>query len=126
MAPACWLCGSVCGGGGFRKGTMASACLSVWEKESSSSCLDARHFSSSLYATGAFQAATLVWCRSSEGVSLSKSMCGFFKGNCLGLQKFLPLTQSPLVLQPEIMGTYLLGTGTLGRGAWCGAGTPHC
>ena len=35
-------------GGGFRKGTMASACL------------DARHFSVSLYATGAFQAATLV------------------------------------------------------------------
>ena len=35
--------------GGFRKGTMASACL------------NARHFSSSLYATGAFQAAaTLV------------------------------------------------------------------
>ena len=35
-------------GGGFRKGTMASACL------------DARHFSLSLYTTGAFQAATLV------------------------------------------------------------------
>ena len=24
-------------------------------------------------------------------------MCGFFKRNCLGLQKFLPLIQSPLV-----------------------------
>ena len=24
-------------------------------------------------------------------------MCGFFKRNCLGLQEFLPLTQSPLV-----------------------------
>ena len=35
-------------GGGFRKGTMASACL------------DARHFSLSLYTTGAFQAATAV------------------------------------------------------------------
>ena len=35
-------------GGRFRKGTMASAQL------------DARHFSSSLYATGAFQAAALV------------------------------------------------------------------
>ena len=34
--------------GGFRKGTMASAHL------------DARHFSFSLYTTGAFQAATLV------------------------------------------------------------------
>ena len=44
MAPACQLCGSV--GGGLRKGTMASAHL------------DGRHFSFSLYATGAFQAAT--------------------------------------------------------------------
>ena len=35
-------------------------------------------------------------CRSSEGVSLSKSVCGFFKRYCLGLQKFLPLTQSQL------------------------------
>ena len=35
-------------GGGFRKGKIASACL------------DARHFSFSLYTTGAFQAATLV------------------------------------------------------------------
>ena len=34
--------------GGFRKGTMASAYP------------DARHFNSSLYATGAFQTATLV------------------------------------------------------------------
>ena len=46
MAPACQLCG--CVQGGFRKGTMTSAYL------------DARHFSSSLYATGAFQGATLV------------------------------------------------------------------
>ena len=46
MANACQLCGIV--GGGLRKGTMASACL------------DARHFSFSQYATGAFQAATLV------------------------------------------------------------------
>ena len=35
-------------GGGFKKGTMASVCL------------DARYFSSCLYATGAFQAATSV------------------------------------------------------------------
>ena len=43
MILACWLCG-----GRVRKGTMASAHL------------DARHFSFSLYTTGAFQAATLV------------------------------------------------------------------
>ena len=46
MAPACRFYGSVWGG--FRKGTVASAHL------------DARHFSFSLYATGAFQAATLL------------------------------------------------------------------
>ena len=39
----------------------------------------------------------LPWFSSSKGMSLSKSMCGLFKRNCLGLQKFLPLTQSPLV-----------------------------
>ena len=65
----------------------------------------------------------LLCCRRSEGVNLGKSMCGFFKGNYLGLQKFLPLTQFPLVLQPEVMGTYLPGSGTQGLGAWCGAGT---
>ena len=46
MAPACGLCGSV--GGGFRKGTVASARL------------DARHCSSSLCTSGVFQAATTV------------------------------------------------------------------
>ena len=46
MALACWLHGSA--GRGLIKGTMASACL------------DARHFSFSLYTTGAFQATTLV------------------------------------------------------------------
>ena len=35
-------------------------------------------------------------CWHSEGVSLSKSVWGFFKGNCLGLQKLFPPTQSPL------------------------------
>ena len=80
MAPACQLCGSV--GGGFRKGTMASAHL------------DDRHFSFSLYATGDFQAATLVLklIRSES----EKSLCGFFKRNFLRLQEFLPPTQSLL------------------------------
>ena len=39
----------------------------------------------------------LPWCWSLEGVSLSKSVCEFFKGKCLGHWKFLPLTHSPLV-----------------------------
>ena len=59
MAPACQLCDSV--GGGLRKGTMAIAHLFVWEKAVPypHSHLDTRPFSSSLYATGAFQGATL-------------------------------------------------------------------
>ena len=88
-----------------------------------SSCFDARHFSSSLYTTGAFSGyPSCYW--SSEGVNLSEFMHGFFKGNCLVVQKFLPLTQSPLVFHLEIMRTYFLGTGLLGWGPWCGAGTP--
>ena len=46
----------------------------------------------------------LPWCWSSEGVSLSKCVYGFFKENCLGLQKFLPLTQSPLVFAARSYG----------------------
>ena len=57
-APACWLCDYV--GVGFRKRTMASATFLSGRKVSHSSHLDARHFSSSLYTTGAFQAATPV------------------------------------------------------------------
>ena len=36
-----------------------------------------------------------------------------------------PVTQSPLVSQPEVVGTYLPGTGILGWGASCGSGNPH-
>ena len=39
----------------------------------------------------------LPWCWGSEGVSLSKSVCGFFKGNCLGLYKCLLPSHSLLV-----------------------------
>ena len=35
-------------------------------------------------------------------------MCVFFKRNCLGLQKFLPMTQSPLVFAARSCGAYLL------------------
>ena len=67
----------------------------------------------------------LLWCWSSEGVSLSKLVCGFFKRNCLALQKFFLPTPSLLVLKLEIMGTYLPGPGTQSWGAWCRAGSPH-
>ena len=58
MAQACQLCGSV--ERGFKKGTVASAHLSIWRKLLPSSLLDTRHFSFFLYATGALQAATPV------------------------------------------------------------------
>ena len=58
MAPTCQFCGSV--QEEIKNGTMASTHLSVWERAAPSSHSDARHFSSSPYATGAFQAATMV------------------------------------------------------------------
>ena len=53
-------------------------------------------------------------------------MCAFLKRNCLGLQKFIPLTQSPLVFASRVVGTYLPGSGILGWGVWCEAGAPRC
>ena len=64
-----------------------------------SSHLDTRHFGFSLYTTGAFQAATLVL-----QLRGNKSECGFFKGNFLELQKFLPPIQSPLVFADSSYG----------------------
>ena len=43
-------------------------------------------------------------CWSSEGISLGKSVCGFFMRNCLGLPKFLPPTQSSLVFATKSCG----------------------
>ena len=53
-------------------------------------------------------------CWNSDGVSLSKFMCGFFKRDCLGLQKFLLLTQFLLVFAAGIFGVLSPGTRTLG------------
>ena len=78
-------------GEGSEKGQWLLSTFPSKRKLSPSTHPDARHFSSSLYATGTFQAVTLVLeLRGSE----SKSMCGFFKRNCLGIQKFLPPTQN--------------------------------
>ena len=69
LALACWLCGSVAGRA--QKRIMSSAFLSE-PKLLCSSHLDARHFSSSPFATEAFQAATHVLeLRGSE----SESVC---------------------------------------------------
>ena len=86
MAHPCWLCVSV--EGGFR--TFLSG-----RKLAPSSHLNARHLVPPHMPLVPFK--LLPWCWSSEGVNLSKSVCGFFKRNCLGLQRFHPPTQLPLV-----------------------------
>ena len=107
---------------GHRKQTISSAHLSVWEKAVPHSHLDARHFTFFLYSMVPFK--LLPQCWSSEGVSLIKSICGFFQRTCLGLQKFLPLTQSLLVFVARSYGGLSSGTGTLVQAACCGTGTP--
>ena len=90
--------------GGFRKGTMASAHLSVRKNavpQLSPWCqtlqfLPVCHWCLSSCYPGAGG--------SEVGGSESKPVCGFFKGNCLGLQKFLPLTQSPLIFAARSCG----------------------
>ena len=72
-------------------------------KPSPSSLLDVSHFSSSLCVSLVPFKLLSLSCRS-EGVSLSKSMCGFFKRNYLGLQQFLPLAQSLLVFAAMNLG----------------------
>ena len=56
--PSCQCCGFMWGKA--QKRDKVCDCLSVREKDVPSSCLDARHFSFSLYATGTFHTATLV------------------------------------------------------------------
>ena len=96
--------------GGFRKGTIASACL------------DARHFSSSQYATGTFQVATQVLeLRGNESEWVSPCV-GSLRGTSWGSSSFFHCLNPCWFLQPEVMGTYVPGTGTLRWGeAWCGA-----
>ena len=90
-------------GEGSDKGQWPLPAFLSGRKLSPSSHLDPRHFSSSLYATGAFQATTPVL---ELRVSLGKSVCGFFKMSCWGLQKFLPLTQSLLVFAARSYGDF--------------------
>ena len=100
-------------GEGLRKGAMASACL------------DAGHFSSSLCATGAFQAATPVLeLRGSKSGKVSPCVCSL-RGTAWSSRSFFHQLNPCLLLQPEVVGTCLPGTGTLGLEAWCGAGTPR-
>ena len=111
MAPPCRLCASAVRG--LRKGTMASAHLV------------ARHFNFSPYATGALQAATPVLEPRGSESELGESACGFFKGNCLELQQFLPPTQSLLVFVARSCGDLSSWHWNHGLGAWCGAEPAH-
>ena len=111
MAPTCQLCDSV--GTQFSKGTMSSACLSVWEKADPSSCLDARQFSSSLYAMVPFK--LLPWCWSSEEVSLSPCV-GSLRGTACDSRNFFHWLRPHWFLQPDVVGTYLSCTENLGWG----------
>ena len=106
---AVWLCLW----GGLRKGTVASANTSVWEKVAPQVLpwCQKIHF----LPTCLVPFELLPRCWSSEGVSLSKSLCRPFKRNCLGIRHCF--------LQPADMVTYHPGTRTLGWGAWCGPGT---
>ena len=110
--------------GDLSKGAMASVSTLSQKKLPPSSRPDSRQCSSSPdMSLVSFKVLSPCW----SSVSPSKSMCGPFKRNCLGLQKpSISLTLSPhWFLQPEVLGTSLPGTGTLAEGAWCGTGTPH-
>ena len=62
-------------------------------------------------------------CWSSKGVNLSKWVhVWVFKRSCLGLQEFLPLSQSLPGFSTRKCGAYLPGTGTLGWGTGVGLG----
>ena len=90
-------------------------------KLSSTSLLDTRYFSSSLYATGAFQAAILV-------LELRASIRPFvssLRGTAWTSRSFFHQLSPHWFLQPEVMRTYLPSTGTLGLGVLFGARIPH-
>ena len=72
-----------------------------------------------------FQAAMQVLeLRESES-ERGESICAFFKRNCLGLQKFLPPTQSLLVFAVRSCGDLSSWHWNPQLGAWYWSGTPH-
>ena len=89
MALACRVCGSLGEGSGkgqwpaFLSGESYLPAFTLMPATSLSPCMPFK---------------LLPRCWSSEGVSVRKSVRGFLKRNCLGLQKCLPPTQSPLIL----------------------------
>ena len=120
MVPTCQLCGCV-GGRVQKRGN--GLCLPFCLKDSCPPAPALMPDTSVPPCMPLVPLNLLPWCWSSEGVSRSKSMCGFFKGNCSS--NFFHQLNPCWFLQPEVMGTYLPGTGTLGWRARCGAGTPY-
>ena len=112
------------GGGGLRKGTIASASTSAWEK-AIPPVLTLLPDNSVPPHMSLVPAKLLPLHWSSEGVSLSRSVCRAFRRNCLHSRIVcLPQPRPPLVFTVRSygMGTCLPHTGTLSFGAWCGAG----
>ena len=112
MVPTCQLCGSW--GEASEKGQWPLPAFLSGRTLSPSSCLDARHISFSLYTTVPFK--LLPQSRRSEGVSVSKSMCGFFKRNCLGLLKL----SSTHCIPASFCSQKLWGLTFLAREPWAG------
>nr|KAF6474786.1 hypothetical protein HJG63_010939 [Rousettus aegyptiacus] len=112
--------------GGLSKGTMASACTSVWE-QTIPLALALKPDSSAPPHTSLAHLKQLLQRWSSERVSpsASKSGCGPFKRKVSTSHS--PLSHSNRYLcwlsQPVVVGISLLGTGTLSWGSPCVAGT---
>ena len=104
MTPAWRFCGSV--GGGFQKRDNG-LCLPFCLGKSCSLTPALMPDTSVLSRMPLVPFKLLPWGQSPEGVSLGKSVCGFFKGNSLGLQEFLLPTQSLLVFAARCYGDLL-------------------
>ena len=101
MLPTCWLCGSVRERVQKRdNGLCPPFCL----RESYSPALALIPDTSMPPCMPQVPFKLLPWCWSSEGVSLNKFLCGFVKGNCLGLHPFLLPTQPLLVFAARSYG----------------------
>ena len=87
-----------------------------------SACLDARHFSFSLYTTGAFQSDTLVLeIRGSESEYVSLR-AGSLRGTAWDSRSFSHQFNPCWFLQPEVMGMYLLALEPVSGGLGVGLG----
>ena len=119
MTTACQLCGYVWGG--FRKRTMASACLSIWDKAVPQllSLCQTLHFLPVCH--------WCLWsCYPGSGAQSKRvwvNLCvGSSRRTAWDSRSFFHQLNLHWCLQPEVMGTYLPGTGILGWGPGMGLG----